>query len=86
MQKAAPASRAASSLPQALQNLPGGTLCEHEGHTTPAVAGASVWPGGMVLLGGGYNAAGVVADDLGLDRWWTEPEYVSEARKKGLVG
>jgi phytoene dehydrogenase-like protein len=50
------------------------------------VAGASVWPGGMVLLGGGYNAAGVVADDLGLERWWQEPEYVVEARKKGLVG
>lgn len=50
------------------------------------VAGASVWPGGMVLLGGGYNAAGIVADDLGLDRWWSEPEYVVEARKKGLVG
>lgn len=50
------------------------------------VCGASVWPGGMVLLGGGYNAAGVVADDLGLERWWSEPEYVVEARKKGLVG
>jgi len=50
------------------------------------VCGASVWPGGMVLLGGGYNAAGVVADDLGLDRWWSEPDYVIEARKKGLVG
>lgn len=50
------------------------------------VAGASVWPGGMVLLAGGYNAAGVVADDLGLERWWTEPEFVTEARSKGLVG
>jgi len=50
------------------------------------VCGASVWPGGMVLLGGGYNAAGVVADDLGLDRWWTEPAYITEAREKGLVG
>jgi phytoene dehydrogenase-like protein len=50
------------------------------------VGGASVWPGGMVLLGGGYNVAGVVADDLGLERWWAEPEYVVEARKKGLVG
>jgi phytoene dehydrogenase-like protein len=50
------------------------------------VAGASVWPGGMILLGAGYNAAGVVADDLGLDRWWSEPAYVVEARKKGLVG
>jgi len=50
------------------------------------VAGASVWPGGMVLLGGGYNAAGVVADDLGIDRWWDEPAYVTKARKKGLTG
>lgn len=50
------------------------------------VAGASVWPGGMVLLGGGYNAASVVADDLGLKRWWSEPDFVVEARKKGLVG
>lgn len=59
-------------------------------HRTPIenlyVAGASVWPGGMVLLAGGYNAAGVVADDLGIDRWWTEPEFVTAAREKGLVG
>jgi hypothetical protein len=40
----------------------------------------------MILLAGGYNAAGVVADDLGLDRWWTEPAFVTEAREKGLVG
>lgn len=50
------------------------------------VAGASVWPGGMVLLGSGYNAAGVIADDLGLDRWWSEPDFVTEAREQGLVG
>lgn len=49
------------------------------------VAGASTWPGGMVLLGAGYNAAGVIADDLGIQRWWEEPEYIQEARKKGLV-
>ncbi|MCZ7530158.1 MAG: NAD(P)/FAD-dependent oxidoreductase [Acidimicrobiia bacterium] len=50
------------------------------------VAGASVWPGGMVLLAGGYNVAGVVADDLGLDRWWSEPDFVIRAREQGLVG
>ncbi len=59
-------------------------------HRTPIedlyMAGASVWPGGMVLLAGGYNAAGVVADDLGLERWWSEPDFVVEARAKGLVG
>jgi phytoene dehydrogenase-like protein len=59
-------------------------------HRTPIenlyVAGASVWPGGMVLLAGGYNAAGVVADDLGIDRWWEEPDFVVTAREQGLVG
>ena len=30
--------------------------------------------------------AGVVADDLGLERWWSEPDYIVEAREKGLVG
>ncbi len=59
-------------------------------HRTPIenlyLAGASVWPGGMVLLAGGYNAAGVVADDLGIDRWWDEPEFVIAAREQGLVG
>jgi len=49
------------------------------------VAGASTWPGGMVLLGGGYNAAGVVARDLSLKKWWEEPDFIKEARKKGLV-
>jgi phytoene dehydrogenase-like protein len=72
---------------QMLSNRPN---ADCSGYRTPIenlyMAGASVWPGGMVLLGGGYNVAGVVADDLGLDRWWTEPEFVTEARKKGLVG
>ncbi len=59
-------------------------------HRTPIedlyLAGASVWPGGMVLLAGGYNAAGVIADDLGIDRWWDEPDFVLAAREQGLVG
>jgi phytoene dehydrogenase-like protein len=59
-------------------------------HRTPIenlyLAGASVWPGGMVLLAGGYNAAGVVADELGIDRWWEEPDFVVAAREQGLVG
>jgi len=49
------------------------------------VAGASTYPGGMVLLAGGYNAAGVVVEDLGLERWWEEPDYIKTARDKGLV-
>ena len=72
---------------QMLSNRPNADCSSHR---TPIenlyLAGASVWPGGMILLAGGYNAAGVVADDLGLERWWTEPDYIVEARKKGLVG
>lgn len=49
------------------------------------VCGASTYPGGMVLLAGGYNAAGEVVEDLGLERWWQEPDYIKAAREKGLV-
>jgi len=49
------------------------------------VAGASAYPGGMITLGPGYNAAGVILEDLGLKQWWTLPEYVIEARNEGLI-
>lgn len=49
------------------------------------LGGASTYPGGMVLLANGYNAAGVIAEDLAIDRWWPEPGFVQEAREKGLV-
>ncbi|MFI4976922.1 MAG: phytoene desaturase family protein [Caulobacterales bacterium] len=49
------------------------------------LCGASTFPGGMITFGGGYNAAKVVAEQLGLDVWWTEPDSVSAAREKGLV-
>lgn len=49
------------------------------------VCGASTFPGGMVIFGGGYNAARVVAEDLGLNIWWQEPESVVSAREKGLL-
>ncbi len=49
------------------------------------MGGASTYPGGMVLLGSGYNAAGVIAEDLGVKPWWQPPGYVREAVKNGLV-
>jgi len=49
------------------------------------LCGASTYPGGGVIFGGGYNAARVVAEDLGLDVWWKEPESVVKARKEKLV-
>jgi phytoene dehydrogenase-like protein len=62
---------------------------ECSGYRTPVknlyLCGASTYPGGMVLLGGGYNAARVVAEDLGIDPWWTEPDYIVKAREMKLV-
>ncbi|MEQ1756184.1 MAG: NAD(P)/FAD-dependent oxidoreductase [Micropepsaceae bacterium] len=49
------------------------------------VCGASTFPGGMITFGGGYNAAKVVAQDLGLKIWWSEPPSVSAARAKGFL-
>lgn len=48
------------------------------GYRTPVeglyLCGASQHPGGSFTGQPGYNAAGVVADDLGLDRWWRPPD------------
>lgn len=49
------------------------------------VAGSSVYPGGMVLLAGGYCAASVVAEDLGITPWWEMPENIQIAIEKGLA-
>ena len=48
------------------------------------VAGSSVHPGGMVIMGPGYNAARAVAEDLGLPLW-EEPEMVQRARARGYL-
>lgn len=62
---------------------------ECSGYRTPVknlyLCGASAYPGGMVLLGGGYNVARVVAEDLGIEPWWTEPDYIIKARERKLV-
>lgn len=49
------------------------------------LGGASCHPGGLVLLGPGYVAAGSVVEDLGQERWWKEPETVTVARQAGLL-
>lgn len=49
------------------------------------VAGSSCYPGGCVIWGAGYNAANAVADDLGINKWWSEPEAVTKAREGGLL-
>jgi phytoene dehydrogenase-like protein len=58
-------------------------------HATPIrklyVCGASTFPGGLVTFGPGYNAACRIADDLGIERWWPEPECVARAKAKGTL-
>lgn len=49
------------------------------------VGGASTYPGGCVIWGPGYNVANAVVADMGITRWWKEPEMVTECRKKGLL-
>jgi phytoene dehydrogenase-like protein len=49
------------------------------------LCGASTFPGGMVTFGPGYNAAKVVAQDLGLNIWWKEPDTVTAARQQGFL-
>jgi phytoene dehydrogenase-like protein len=49
------------------------------------IGGSCTYPGGTVLLGAGYLAAEAVVEDLGLNKWWNEPEMVARARKLGLL-
>ncbi len=62
-------------------------MCSYYATPVPGlyVGGASTFPGGMVLLGSGYNCATRIVNDLGAKKWWTEPDFLVEAQKKKLV-
>jgi phytoene dehydrogenase-like protein len=49
------------------------------------LGGANVYPGGMVTFGPGYICANTMAEELGLKKWWSEPEIVTIARGKGML-
>ena len=49
------------------------------------LGGASVYPGGLITFGPGYNAANAVAEDLGISKWWPTPGYIVKAREKGYI-
>ncbi len=61
--------------------------CSH--NVTPIknlfVGGAGVWPGGCVIWGPGYNCATTIAEECGIDQWWTLPESVVRARENGYI-
>jgi len=58
-------------------------------HRTPVkslyLAGSCCYPGGCIIWGPGYLAANAIAEDLGIDKWWSEPEMISKARNEGLL-
>lgn len=49
------------------------------------MGGSCTYPGGTVIFGPGYLVANAVAEDLAIDKWWKEPEIVTEAKNKGLL-
>lgn len=49
------------------------------------MGGSCTYPGGTVLFGAGYLAANAVAEDFGVQKWWSEPDIVTEAKKRGLL-
>ena len=61
--------------------------CSH--YRTPVknlyLGGASVAPGGMIIWGPGYNCANAIAEDHGIEKWWTEMERVTRAREQGYI-
>ncbi|MDF1555940.1 MAG: NAD(P)/FAD-dependent oxidoreductase [Deferrisomatales bacterium] len=58
-------------------------------HDTPIkglyLGGASTHSGGMVTYGPGYNVANKIAEDLGIDKWWPEPDHVKRAKAANLL-
>ena len=58
-------------------------------HRTPIqnlyLGGSSSHSGGLVTFGPGYGVTNSVADDLGIEKWWSEPESVTRARQEGLL-
>ena len=58
-------------------------------HRTPIknlyLGGASTHSGGLITFGPGYQVANVVAEDCNVDKWWSEPDSVKQARKEGLL-
>ena len=49
------------------------------------MGGSCTYPGGTILFGAGYLAANAVAEDLGIQKWWSQPEIVTEAINRGLL-
>ncbi|MDG6905888.1 MAG: NAD(P)/FAD-dependent oxidoreductase [Nitrososphaerota archaeon] len=40
------------------------------------LSGSCCHPGGAITFGAGYNALNVIAEDLGIKRWWPKPSFL----------
>jgi phytoene dehydrogenase-like protein len=49
------------------------------------LCGASSYPGGLVIGGPGYIAAGSVVEDLAANRWWQVPRFVQRYQEAYLT-
>lgn len=49
------------------------------------MCGASTYPGGLILMACGYNAANRIAEDYNIEKWWSKPEYILKAEETGLL-
>jgi len=48
------------------------------------LCGASTYPGGLIIGGPGYICANVIAEDIGLKKWWKEPDFLARHKKTYL--
>ncbi|NQU04403.1 MAG: NAD(P)/FAD-dependent oxidoreductase [Syntrophaceae bacterium] len=57
-------------------------------HSTPIkglyMCGACTHSGGMITYGPGYCATQTIAEDLGIAKWWKEPEIFAPGKAAGL--
>jgi phytoene dehydrogenase-like protein len=45
------------------------------------LSGASAHSGGLVTFGPGYIGANIIAEDLGVKKWWKDPDHLAKAKK-----
>ncbi|MDA8367574.1 MAG: hypothetical protein M0Z62_11555, partial [Actinomycetota bacterium] len=48
------------------------------------LCGSSSYPGGLVIGGPGYIAAGSVVEDMAADRWWKTPRFMARYQEQYL--
>jgi phytoene dehydrogenase-like protein len=49
------------------------------------ICGSCTYPGGTILMANGYLAANRIAEDYGIQKWWTKPEAIVHAEELGLI-